>query len=58
MVVRLSPTDSANAVAVPSSPVASATARNRAAARSTDCTLVAPGRCGEGDIFCSFPPVH
>ena len=43
VVVRLSPTASARAVAVPSGPVAAATARSSAAARSTDCTRAAAG---------------
>ena len=56
VVVRLSPTASASAVAEPAGPVAAATARRRAAARSTDCTRVDPGwRSEVCDIPVSVP---
>ena len=50
VVVRFRPTASASAVAEPAAPVAAATARSRAAARSTDCTRVAPGRRCSRDV--------
>ena len=55
VVVRLSPTVSASAVAEPAAPVAAATARSRAAARSTDCTRVDPAwRSDTGAISVSI----
>ena len=41
VVVRFRPAASASAVAEPAGPVAAATARSSAAARSTDCTRAA-----------------
>jgi hypothetical protein len=56
VVVRLSPTVAASEVAEPPAPVAAATARSSAAARSTDWTRVAPDRFDEGDSRVTVSP--